>query len=166
MKIIKYLIIVISLISIISGCGYKLRSYENISPQPSIQLIYETNLINNKFIEGLKQSINSSSIYFNEPDKKTNYTLKILNISLEKFSNSLSLLRASSEARLNFSLTYTLKNNTSSELTNHEIRYEKSFPYDESKILSNQNEEVIIFEEFIRDAIAEIYHSLLSFDNL
>jgi len=82
MKIIKYLIIVISLISIISGCGYKLRSYENISPQPSIQLIYETNLINNKFIEGLKQSINSSSIYFNEPDKKTNYTLKILNISL------------------------------------------------------------------------------------
>ena len=153
--IFKYALPIITII-MLSNCGYKLRNYENIFQDASIQILFEDTKLNQEFVSLFQSTQNVGSLIQNNANIETDFIIEIYIHSLDKYSIALDRGIQTSEARLEYSLEYSIKSEDSTQKYFDQIFFEKSFPYDESRILAGNIQQEIILREFISKAIRAI----------
>ena len=149
----RLLILLFVLIS--TDCGYNLRTHNDIFADHSLLLIYDSNDINQQLIEELNK-FKLKSLFLNKISTKADITIKILEQSLTKYSLALNDGMRTNEARLEYSIEYSIKTPNSPKESHFRIVYEKSSPYSESKILATESEDELILREFISRALKSI----------
>ena len=154
--------LLISLLILTSGCGYKLRDIQQGLNGQIISLFFDPNEINLNFIEELKLKSGLKRIYLNQDNDKAYLSIKILEHSTSRYSAALGDGARSKEARLEYFLKIGLKEIGSNKEVILEIKDSANYSFDESRILAIEEIEKQLKREFLRKAIGRINFSLLS----
>tara|TARA_B100001179_G_C18325151_1_gene289845 strand:+ start:56 stop:571 length:516 start_codon:yes stop_codon:yes gene_type:complete len=154
--------LLISLLILTSGCGYKLRDIQQGLNGQIISLFFDPNEINLNFIEELKLKSGLKRIYLNQDNDKAYLSIKILEHSTSRYSAALGDGARSKEARLEYLLRISLTARPDQEELIMEIRDNSNYSFDESKILAIEEIEKRIKENFFANAINRLNFAVLN----
>ncbi len=143
------------LIFLFLSCGYNLRTSIDLNQDFNYSVLYSENYLNNKLIDSLRLS-NPNKTYLNDIREDSEVIIKIINHSLTRYSAALGSGARTKEARLEYLLEISLKLRSSNKEMEYQIRNSKNYSFNESNILSIEQEEEQITTDFINFSLNKI----------
>jgi len=143
------------LLFLLLSCGYNLRTSIDLNQDFNYSVLYSENYLNNKLIDSLRLS-NPNKTYLNDIREDSEVIIKIINHSLTRYSAALGSGARTKEARLEYLLEISLKLRSSNKEMEYQIRNSKNYSFNESNILSIEQEEEQITTDFINFSLNKI----------
>ncbi len=140
----------VSLITVTS-CGYSLKKSTNELSQKEIVVIADNSDLNLELIYQLKVKGNEIT-RSKEADNANNLILKIKFHKIDKFSGALGAGARTTQARLDYKITYELIPNNRKKIENT-FTSTKYLNFNQADLLAMEREEKILLKNFISDGI-------------
>ena len=147
-------------ISFICSCSYQLvDSYEE---KINILISSENTQLDNLFIALLKEN---GSFNFNPPSSNDNniFQIKIESHKLSRYSGASSLDGRTTRVRMEYKFSFSIISSNLKEPLFREFKESSYYVYDDSKLLSMEEEEDVLVREFIRSSQQKLALLLINF---
>ena len=147
-------------ISFICSCSYQLvDSYEE---KINILISSENTQLDNLFIALLKEN---GSFNLNPPTSNDNniFQIKIENHKLSRYSGASSLDGRTTRVRMEYEFSFSIISSNLKEPLFREFKESSYYVYDDSKLLSMEEEEDVLVREFIRSSQQKLELLLINF---
>jgi len=147
-------------ISFFCSCSYQLAdSYEE---KINILISSENTQLDNLFIALLKEN---GSFNFNPPNSNDNniFQIKIESHKLSRYSGASSLDGRTTRVRMEYKFSFSIISSNLKEPLFREFKESSYYVYDDSKLLSMEEEEDVLVREFIRSSQQKLELLLINF---
>ena len=140
------------------SCSYQLlNSYDEIF---NISISSEDTELNNLFLKFLKE--NEAYQLNNFSEKEDVIKIKIEDHQISKFSGAASLDGRTSKVRIQYLLKFSISTSRVKTPIQQEIKESSYYIYDDSNLLSMEEEENLVVQEFIKSSQQKLRILLLS----
>jgi len=148
---------------LISSCGYSLRENSSDLSQQDLVLISDNSTLNLELISQLRAKDNKI-FRIKNIENENGLIIKIKLHELNKFSGAIGAGARTTQARLDYTISYELTNNKKIIFENI-YKSTKYLSFSQSDLLSMEREEKVLVKSFINDGIKNMEFLLASKNN-
>tara|TARA_X000000368_G_scaffold407338_1_gene386691 strand:- start:658 stop:1161 length:504 start_codon:yes stop_codon:yes gene_type:complete len=148
---------------LISSCGYSLREKSSDLSQQDLVLISDNSTLNLELISQLRAKDNKI-FRIKNIENENGLIIKIKLHELNKFSGAIGAGARTTQARLDYTISYELTNNKKIIFENI-YKSTKYLSFSQSDLLSMEREEKVLVKSFINDGIKNMEFLLASKNN-